>query len=368
MIFTVAADGDSRQATAIEFAGGYQTKFTYGVEGDGVNLPTATVKAGDNVLTGATVTWTAEKASGSDNLTPTVTGNKVNIPSDSYGKINVTASYAGDATSYQPSSKSYIIDVYKGYMDIKAIVDDYKTSVVDGGANWNSGIPVSFWLVKEEGSSLSPIRPTVTYANGAYTYIADNDNNSLLLYGNGLGFSKGDIITSDQGGGEFMPLYGNLKTYSGLLELEVTQNNFMVDGSATVTPKTISPTQLSSVVNMNAYLKIENAVLVSGPTNKNYTFKVGDNEFIVRQNWTNVSVDDLEEGATYTLEGMGAMYNTTPQLYLISFEKTAEPTAIVNIKTDNDAGNAPIYNLAGQKVTDSYKGVVIQKGKKRLNK
>ena len=368
MIFTVAADGDSRQATAIEFAGGYQTKFTYGVEGDGVNLPTATVKAGDNVITGATVTWTAEKASGSDNLTPTITGNKVNIPSDSYGKINVTASYAGDATSYQPSSKSYIIDVYKGYMDIKTIVDDYKTSVVDGGANWNNGIPVSFWLVKEEGSSLSPICPTVTYANGAYTYIADNDNNSLLLYGNGLGFSKGDIITSDQGGGEFMPLYGNLKTYSGLLELEVIQNNFMVQSSgATVTPQTISASQLSEPEFMNAYLKIENAVYVSTES-RNCTFTIGGTNITVHQNWTNVSISELEAGATYTLEGMGAKYNNTAQLYLISFEKTAEPTAIVNIKTDNDAENAPIYNLAGQKVTDSYKGVVIQKGKKRLNK
>ena len=38
---------------------------------------------------------------------------------------------------------------------------------------------------------------------------------------------------------------------------------------------------------------------------------------------------------------------------------------LTNSQLDN---NAPMYNLAGQKVTKSYKGVVIQNGKKILNK
>ena len=46
------------------------------------------------------------------------------------------------------------------------------------------------------------------------------------------------------------------------------------------------------------------------------------------------------------------------------------PDAIKNVTTvveRNDA-NAPIFNLAGQRVGNDYKGVVIQNGKKYLNK
>lgn len=364
MVFTVAASGDTRQATTIELGGGYMTKFTYGPDGDGVNLPTATVKAGDTEVTGATVTWAVEKVSGNDALVPTITDNKVNIPNHSYGKLNVTASYAGDATTYQPSTKSYTIDVYKGRMNIAEILEDFGNK---GEEDWSAGIPTSLWMVEDYGGGMLFVsNPTVTYVNGSYTYIKDDYNNNLLLFGSGLGFQKGDVITSDQGGGEYVPIYGDLKTYNGLLELAVTQNNFQVYSSgATVTPETITPMFLST--SMNAYLKIEDAVYKSAD-GRNLTFTADETDFIVRQNWTNVAIDGLEVGATYTLEGMGAIYNTTPQLYLISFEKTADATAIKNIDADAANANAPIYNLAGQQVTDSYKGVVIQNGKKRLNK
>ncbi|MBR3389178.1 MAG: hypothetical protein IKG83_01505 [Prevotella sp.] len=364
MVFTVAASGDTRQATTIELGGGYMTKFTYGPDGDGVNLPTATVKAGETEVTGATVTWAVEKVSGNDALVPTISGNKINIPNHSYGKLNVTASYAGDATTYQPSTKSYTIDVYKGRMNIAEILEDFGNK---GEEDWSAGIPTSLWMVEDYGGGMLFVsNPTVTYVNGSYTYIKDDYNNNLLLFGSGLGFQKGDVITSDQGGGEYVPIYGDLKTYNGLLELAVTQNNFQVYSSgATVTPETITPMFLST--SMNAYLKIEDAVYKSAD-GRNLTFTADETDFIVRQNWTNVAIDGLEVGATYTLEGMGAVYNTTPQLYLISFEKTADATAIKNIDADAANANAPIYNLAGQQVTDSYKGVVIQNGKKRLNK
>lgn len=44
-------------------------------------------------------------------------------------------------------------------------------------------------------------------------------------------------------------------------------------------------------------------------------------------------------------------------------------TAGVNVIKNNDADkNAPLYNLAGQRVSKNYKGVVIQNGKKFINK
>jgi hypothetical protein len=51
----------------------------------------------------------------------------------------------------------------------------------------------------------------------------------------------------------------------------------------------------------------------------------------------------------------------------LAFDGTT--TGVTNIEVnDNLDANAPMYNLAGQRVTKSYKGVVIVNGKKMLNK
>ena len=47
-------------------------------------------------------------------------------------------------------------------------------------------------------------------------------------------------------------------------------------------------------------------------------------------------------------------------------DKTA--TGIFNIKSDNNATSSTLYNLAGQQVSNSYKGIIIKNGKKHINK
>ena len=64
---------------------------------------------------------------------------------------------------------------------------------------------------------------------------------------------------------------------------------------------------------------------------------------------------------------MESIYNTTNQLYLISWTKTSEPTGISTAKTAAEF-NGAIYNVAGQQVTKSYKGLVIKNGKKVVQK
>ena len=46
----------------------------------------------------------------------------------------------------------------------------------------------------------------------------------------------------------------------------------------------------------------------------------------------------------------------------------ASSTGINNVTMDSNASNCPVYNMNGQRVDGSYKGVVIQNGKKRLAK
>ena len=82
------------------------------------------------------------------------------------------------------------------------------------------------------------------------------------------------------------------------------------------------------------------------------------------------SIDDIKVGDVVVVYGKLKKYGTTYELdknnFLISLNGTT--TGITNITTDEAAKNAPVYNLAGQKVTKAYKGVVIKNGKKMIQK
>lgn len=82
------------------------------------------------------------------------------------------------------------------------------------------------------------------------------------------------------------------------------------------------------------------------------------------------SVDDIKVGDVVVVYGKLKKFKTTYELdlnnILISLNGTT--TSITNITTDEAAKNAPVYNLAGQKVTKAYKGVVIKNGKKMIQK
>ena len=56
------------------------------------------------------------------------------------------------------------------------------------------------------------------------------------------------------------------------------------------------------------------------------------------------------------------------QLGFYGYQFTPGSTGIDGITVDAADENAPIYNLAGQRVTKATKGILIQNGKKFINK
>ena len=76
----------------------------------------------------------------------------------------------------------------------------------------------------------------------------------------------------------------------------------------------------------------------------------------------------LEEIGTYDLS-MKISGTTYDGVYPTGLKVTvASSTGINNVTMDSNASNCPVYNMNGQRVEGSYKGVVIQNGKKRLAK
>lgn len=82
------------------------------------------------------------------------------------------------------------------------------------------------------------------------------------------------------------------------------------------------------------------------------------------------SVDDIKVGDVVVVFGKLKKYNDTYELDLnnILISQNGTTTGITNITAEEAAKNAPVYNLAGQKVTKAYKGVVIKNGKKMIQK
>lgn len=69
----------------------------------------------------------------------------------------------------------------------------------------------------------------------------------------------------------------------------------------------------------------------------------------------------VETGKTYYL------FNPKSQIGLYGFEFTPSGTGISDITATDDA-DAPVYNLAGQRVSKDTKGLLIKNGKKFINK
>ena len=370
--------GSGKTATTINFAEGYKTKIGRGPDemfpelGSFVALPTATVKAGDAVVS-SEVEWTLDLTSwdGKEGKEqPSISDGKINNLNNGSGLITVKASYAGSET-YEASTKSYDLKVYSPYGLLSEMVGDiFDPTFEKDDMNDKDGKPVFYFFRNIDAAGIPVVTNTVTFVSGNYIYLTDGTANLLFYGNNSQNLKKGDVISGNVSDTNLGGFWGNLKRYNKLPEFAFTDMNVKVESEgATVTPKTIKIDELAA--NINNYVKVENAEFVSA-SGKNLTFKVAETTLAV-YNQFSVDATTLEATAMYTIEAMGSVYKKNKdtdavyQLYPITFTKTSEPTGINTIKTDADA-NAPVYNLAGQQVEKSYKGLVIKNGKKVINK
>lgn len=101
----------------------------------------------------------------------------------------------------------------------------------------------------------------------------------------------------------------------------------------------------------------------------NYYAKDGDKKIQLYDKFDKVGgVANLTDGETYTVTGIfGAIYNKTNIPEIIPVKAIDESaTAIDTIEQAPATTNAATYNIAGQRVDKSYKGIVIVNGKKHI--
>ena len=108
-----------------------------------------------------------------------------------------------------------------------------------------------------------------------------------------------------------------------------------------------------------------------------FSGKVGEEASILfkTDNFINARlVNDDPTAQTYTLTQdaatlqLGRNGNTGACITKLTVVRGGTPTGISNVEASASAKSSTLYNLAGQKVSESYKGIVVKNGKKYLNK
>lgn len=362
---------DTRAEATIEFADGYLTHICPGpdgmfdVIGTSVALPTATVMANGAAVSGAAIEWSLEVKSWDEGKAqPVINGNKIVLEDSPWGEVLVKAEFAGNG-AYKPATKSYTLTVHNGYGLLSEMAKDVNEN--NSEKYDQDGKPVFYFFRNIDAEGFPVVTNTVTFASGKYIYLTDGEANMLFYGDNTQGLKQGDVVSGNVSENSLGGFWGYLKRYNKLPELSFTEMNVKVESEGQVVePKTITADKLAD--NINAYVKIENAEFVS-IDNKNLTFSV-DGATLAVYNQFGMNGEAFEAGATYTLTGMGAVYkrgDAEPvyQLYLTDFVKVS--TGVDAIKADG-VFSGKRYNMAGQVVTNSYKGLVIMNGKKFVQK
>lgn len=198
----------------------------------------------------------------------------------------------------------------------------------------------------------------VTYVDGTNIYLRENGK-ALMFFKTALPFTAGDVLK-----GSVIMDYDN---YYGIHEMK-DNDATSAEGITVVVKETPVPTEVTipDVIALNHicdYIVLKSVKVVKDGNNY---FAVDNAENKV-QLYKGLDVSSFaDDGKLYDVEGVfNNIYKNAPEVQPIDVTE-AVSEGIANIVTNNP--NAKVYNLAGQRVTDSYKGVVIVNGKKFIVK
>jgi hypothetical protein len=172
-------------------------------------------------------------------------------------------------------------------------------------------------LAADEITGLNEV--VVTYVNGLNIYVKD-ETGGALIYGS-LNLKPGDVVKG---------FIGKSSPYNGLPELKplVTLEDLEVVAGEAPEPEELTAVPTVDDINKLVLLKGVQFKDTTFASNKNITAVLGEEEFIVRNNFGIKDVKfDTEK--KYDIVGAGAIYvkndETTLQLYFISAEEAETP-------------------------------------------
>lgn len=204
----------------------------------------------------------------------------------------------------------------------------------------------------------------VTFVNGKDMYVTDATG-SIDFYNCGLSYTAGQKLN------------GTIKVKFSVYKntpqaTNPSENNLTAtDGEATPQEVAISDVSIAKVCD---YVKVSGKVKILEETSGDNTYTnyyiadESDNKVMIYRKWKSLEGTDittLNDGDEATITGIIVPFNDTVEIAVTAMESTSTGIDNINAELTSDA---PIYNLAGQRVEKAVKGINIQNGKKFIVK
>ena len=209
-----------------------------------------------------------------------------------------------------------------------------------------------------------------SYQSGEYTnteYFVRDASGAIDLYNTGLELKVNDVIN-----GVAVFKYSPYKGLPELVKADATN----ADGLTITEGAEAQPVEITDVADLltDKYLcdlvTVKNVTVTSEQTG-DFTdyFAVDENESMVMlYDKFKLGIELPADNEKYDITGiLGTFNETTNEVFLLNIEKNI-PSGINKVEAEELDENAPVYNLAGQRVSKDTKGIVIQNGKKFVNK
>ena len=230
----------------------------------------------------------------------------------------------------------------------------------------------SFAELKELGdgaeAEITLTDAVVTFVNGNDMFVTDATG-SMDFYRCNLPYTAGQVLNGTA--------TVKFSVYKKVPEITSVKNSTITATDGEATPKEVSIASINDDMACD-FIKISGTVSIEVPEATNgiktastnyYLVDDSNNKVLIYQKWKSVEGTDLsvlKDGDKATINGIVEFYNDDIEIYVTKLETTS--TGIDGVAADALDENAPIFNLAGQRVEKAVKGVYIQNGKKFIVK
>ncbi|MDY4626825.1 MAG: FN3 associated domain-containing protein [Prevotella sp.] len=202
---------------------------------------------------------------------------------------------------------------------------------------------------------------TVAYVDGDYAYVREGGK-AIILQGLGIAMKQGQTLNGS--------VKGNFTLKGGLIPNFLKNDDTNADNLAVTGDSTgVDPVKctVAEIVNHKADYIVAEGTITSEVSDTYTNYYINDAEGNKVQIYGNIDVvKDAQADTKYSLEALvNSAYNKAVEIRPI---KLTVVTGINDIKANAAKADNVLYNLAGQRVSAAYKGVVISNGKKFYNK
>ena len=206
-----------------------------------------------------------------------------------------------------------------------------------------------------------PTKPVVSYLDGATWTLSMREgtsNNNIATYADGYKLELIGKNDKDYSAAKTLTIEGNTLTSFKLSN--GAQNMITLPEGKVATKVTfysyVNKPKANNGETVNYWQEVAGVQYSEDEATKMAVFTDTDN---YQQNPDVISFD-LDKVASFTFTNKG----TQPCVVIAVTAVAGTPSAIQSVKTLKTSNNAAVYNLAGQKVSNNFKGIAIQNGRK----